>query len=79
MTVEDDREADRLLRRALELRDAALSAEIHAREATVRFLDAARIAGRTYERIGVDLGITATAAREYHKRNRRRIRGGADV
>lgn len=73
MTAGDQQAAETALETALKLRNKAKSAERAARTGTMLFIDAALTARWTWAVIGTRLGVSATGARRYYARNRRRI------
>lgn len=65
------------LHMAKDARKRLATAKTTERDAVVRFVDEALQSHWTWDRIGTSLGVTATAARRYYQRNRRKTHGGA--
>jgi len=76
MTASTEQAALTALHLAKASRLIAKASTLAEREATVKFMDAARDDAWRWDRIGRELGVTSTAARRYYERNRGKLHNG---
>jgi hypothetical protein len=75
MSVDAEFRVRRTLIEALSAKEAVRAAQEHERKRVVMFVDEALASHWSWPQIGRSLGVSATGARRYYERNRRKVRG----